>query len=99
MNADGAAVITLTGEVDVANARGITMRVDAALTETKPTSIILHMSDVTFLDSTGLGAMISARAACTANDIELIVREPSMAVRKILQITATAQLFGVIAVG
>lgn len=83
---DGSAVITLAGEIDMAAVNTITEQVAAAL-DAGPTEIALLMRDVTFIDSTGIGALVGARNACLAHEVPLVLEEPSWVVARMLEIT------------
>ena len=84
--------IVLTGEIDASNASTISTQVEQALAGGAP-AIVVDLSDVTFFDSTGLGALIAARTSCGDGGTALSLRAPSPQVRRILDLTATASLF------
>lgn len=84
--------IVLTGEIDASNAATITTQVERAL-GSGARDIVVDLTDVSFFDSTGLGALIAARTACGDGGAALSLRAPSPQVRRILDLTATASLF------
>lgn len=55
----------------------------------------LDLSDVEFVDSTGLRSLLAASRRCEAAGRRLVLVDPSAAVRRLLDITATADLFDV----
>jgi anti-sigma B factor antagonist len=57
-------VLAVRGEVDVYSAPALKERIDE-LIEAGKTTLIVDLSGVAFLDSTGLGALVEARAATT----------------------------------
>ncbi|MEO6885246.1 MAG: STAS domain-containing protein [Jatrophihabitantaceae bacterium] len=61
----GHTVIAVSGEVDLHSAPQLRDRLNAALAE-RGAAVVLDLSEVGFLDSTGLGVLVAARAA--AND-------------------------------
>lgn len=53
-----------------------------------PGQVILDLSGVRFLDSSGLRVILVAREALVQRDAQLVLRAPSEAVRRLLEITA-----------
>lgn len=91
-DADGYAVVRLSGEIDIATAGRVAQQVVTAL-ESAGTGVVLDMADVSFIDSTGIGAMIAARNACLAAARELRVRRPSDQVQRMLALTGLDEVF------
>lgn len=60
----GVPVVSVSGEVDVYSAPALKENL-AELQSSGANSIVVDLSDVAFLDSTGLGALVEARAATT----------------------------------
>lgn len=60
--------------------------------KSEPTGLILDLRGVTFMDAAGLDAIISCLHQASAGDGPRLVA-PSPAVRRILQLTGTDQLF------
>ena len=85
-------VLKVVGEIDPTNADDIANRVSDALGG-GPTLVIMDLSDVTFMDSTGLSALLRARAICQAGNVEMMLRDPTRQVLKILELTSTHHLF------
>jgi hypothetical protein len=54
---DGVSVVRVTGEIDIANADAMQAEVTRAATQT----VVLDLTDVTFLDSSGIRAIDRAR--------------------------------------
>lgn len=89
---EGSPIVRLSGEIDVANAGRIPAQVLAALEFAGP-GVVLDMAAVTFIDSTGIGALIAARNACLAADRELRLRQPSEQVKRMLSLTGLDDVF------
>jgi anti-sigma B factor antagonist len=63
---EGHPVVSVHGEVDVSSAPEVQRELDAVI-EAGARTVVVDLSDVSFLDSTGLGALVAARAAATAS--------------------------------
>jgi anti-anti-sigma factor len=84
---DGDGVLRLAGELDIASAPDLLRRL------AEPPGVReLRLRDVTFMDSTGLHALLAAARACDPAH-RLILRDPSPAVRRVVDITGVAGLF------
>ena len=56
--------------------------------------MVLDLAEVTFIDSTGLGALMDARCESDRNGWEFSVRHPSAAVRRVIELAGVAQMLG-----
>jgi anti-sigma B factor antagonist len=88
------ALVYFTGELDASSAGRID-EVIARARSTSPASITADLSQVTFLGSAALSAFLQAWRDCAAVGTELRMRGPQRTVRRILDLTATARMFGV----
>ena len=70
---DDATTLVLEGEVDLASAHLLVDSIDDAI-EDGATVIVLDFSAVTFINSTGLGAMVAATKRLRAEGGDLILR-------------------------
>ena len=67
---DGAVVVRLAGELDLYNAHAVRDQLLAAA-ERGPERLVVDLSGLTFIDSTGLGVLIEARKAVPVRMINL----------------------------
>lgn len=84
--------IALTGEVDLANAN----EVDAELLRVEATdapAIVLDLSSVTFIDSTGVRVLVFAHTRSRTDSNRLRITRPTGAVLRVMEI---AGLIGVL---
>jgi len=88
---DGAAAIALQGEFDTTGAERFRSCVNEAL-ETHPRSLTVDAYGLTFIDSSGLKALLHARAAATDAGVAFRVSEPSPWLRRIAEITGLEDL-------
>jgi anti-sigma B factor antagonist len=89
---DGWRVLRLAGEVDVATAPRLRDRLVQLITEGPP-QLIVDMSGLSFIDSMGLGALVSGLKRARAHDGDLRLAGPTDHVAKVLDITRLDQAF------
>ena len=88
--------LTLTGEIDLANAEDYLAAARAMIAECKTgPSFTIDLSGVTFMGSTGLAMLVGIRKAATNAGMELRLDGTPARVRQLLQITGLADHFGV----
>ncbi|MEO7369923.1 MAG: STAS domain-containing protein [Ilumatobacteraceae bacterium] len=87
--AGGVVVLVVDGEIDIANAP--LMR--AALEGLDPTEVVLmDLADVRFMDSSGLDVLVDQSTRMRQAGGHLKIRNPSVAVRRVVEITGFQQL-------
>jgi anti-sigma B factor antagonist len=73
---EGSVVVEIRGEVDVASSPRLwQVLVDAA--ELRPTRIMVDLLYLTFIDSTGIGALVAGRNHARTLGVGFTVRNPS----------------------
>jgi anti-sigma B factor antagonist len=85
------ATLAISGEVDLASAPGLReefQRVDAP-------NVVVDLSGVTFIDSTGLGVLVAALKRTREAGGRLTLRSPTRSTRKVLDITGLSQLVAI----
>jgi anti-sigma B factor antagonist len=89
---ESSAVVAVGGEIDVYTSPVLQERLVDVLKEGH-SNITLDLSRVTFLDSTGLGVLITALKRCRSaeGDLELVTAQPN--VLKVLEITGLNDVF------
>lgn len=83
-------VLRLTGELDPHTAPLLQEDIDAvrsATGEATPATVVLELSGLTFIDSSGLRVVISAQKSLAADGGRLVLRGPSETARRLLEIT------------
>lgn len=85
-------VVSVTGEVDVHSAPRLRDGLSTELA-TATRAVVVDLSDVGFLDSTGLGALVSARTAAGQQGVALPVVCASERIRKLFTITGLDGVF------
>ena len=87
--ADGAAVVVLEGELDIALAPVLRARVD----EVDAPALVLDFRRATFIDSAVLKELLRARAELAAREARLVLAGVPPAIRRLLDLTRTSELF------
>jgi anti-sigma B factor antagonist len=82
-----AVVITPAGELDVATAPGFRAELFRLL-EDGPSRVVLSLGELSFVDSSGLSAILAARQHGQQSDVRLVLAAPRPNVLEVLQITA-----------
>lgn len=85
------AVLSVAGEIDL----GTVGRLDAALASVEPLrlpTVVLDMSEVDFIDSSGLHRLVIALKRQREHGGDLVVRAPSPQVLRVLDIVGLTQL-------
>lgn len=88
----GVLLVRLSGRLDAAAAPSLTTRLAGALSQGK-TRLALDLAAVSFMDSTGLGALVSALKAARRAEGDLRLIAPSQQVRKLLRLTTLDRVF------
>jgi anti-sigma B factor antagonist len=92
---DGTAVIAVLGEIDFTNADEVAHAIRDAVTRWSPGMVRVDLRQATFIDSTGLGALIAGYRAATDGQSRFVVANPSSRFRRVLTVTGLCELFGV----
>jgi anti-sigma B factor antagonist len=74
---DGTVVVEVRGEVDVSSSdrlRGVLVDTVARL---RPVGVVVDLRHVTFIDSSGIGALAAGSNTARSHGIEFTVRNPS----------------------
>ncbi|HLI38932.1 MAG TPA: STAS domain-containing protein [Streptosporangiaceae bacterium] len=83
---DGCAVVELRGELDLSSAPGLRERLLAILTE-QSVSLIIDLSGLQFMDSTGLTVLLSTERRAKLLGGALVLAAPQKIVAKVLRVT------------
>lgn len=94
VSSDGLLVAALDGELDLDSADEVRDSLAAAAKGTGCRYLHVDVSRLTFIDSYALGALVSARNSAAAAGVTLTLVDPSQPVRKAIQVTGLADVFG-----
>jgi anti-anti-sigma factor len=93
---DGSGTVQIdpVGEIDSDNCHQLREQVGALLVSEPPSVIRVDMSNVPFIDSVGVGALVACYHAAAASGVRLVVSNPTTYVHRILYISGLLGLFG-----
>jgi anti-anti-sigma factor len=87
--------VRLLGELDMATAEDLRAEL-ARLTDEGATTVTIDMSDLAFIDSTGLSVLIAAFKGLQERGGTMTLRSPNPSARKVLEITGLARIFSIV---
>ena len=87
-------IVDVRGELDVATAPSLQDVLDHLMAE-GARRIVVDLAEAPFVDSTGVGALLTAHLRMRAHRGELVLRSPRPATRRVLQLTALDRLLTV----
>ena len=90
--ADGTVRLTLAGELDLGTVQALSEQVEQTLTGHRPPGLVLDLTELTFCDSTGTGALIEARTAALDSGASFQVTNPHGVTELSLQIVGVHDL-------
>ncbi|MFC7530587.1 STAS domain-containing protein [Actinoplanes sp. GCM10030250] len=91
---DGVVDATITGELDLAEADSIRDSLVSAARGMSGPYLRVDLSQVSFMDSYALGALVSARNTAASVGVTLTLVDPSPPVRKAIEVTGLSDVFG-----
>lgn len=87
--------ISLVGELDPATAPQLDEEIERLLANGGVERLVLDLSGLTFLDSSGLRLFVTAREALNSQGGELALRGPSANTQRLLDITGLGEIIAV----
>lgn len=84
--------LRLTGEFDLAGVDAAQAVLDDLLQECDAT-LVIDLSELTFMDSTGLRFLLSAQSRCAAADRPLLLRQGGPPIQRLLAMTGMDAVF------
>ncbi len=84
-------VVTASGAIDIQSRHELTAAGRACLASGPADALVLDLAGITFIDSTGIGALVEL--ACQSSDAgrDFVIANPSARVRRILEVTGLEQ--------
>jgi anti-sigma B factor antagonist len=94
---DARTLVTLSGDLDAATAPSLYEKL-ARLEVEDAHSVVLDLAKVTFMDSTGVGVIITAHKRLRHDNGRLIIFSPPSSVRRLFEITGLTTLLDIVPV-
>jgi anti-anti-sigma factor len=89
---NGVTVVAPTGRLDIAGAPALKEAIEEVV-KNGPPRIVIDMEGVSFVDSTGLGSVISALKQVRGSQGELRLAAPNQQARVVLELTTLDRVF------
>lgn len=89
---DGVLEIKLIGEIDHHSAVSVRSDIDGLIFESRPKKMVLDLSEISFMDSSGLGLIMGRYALIKDLGGTLSLRAPTVAVMKILTLAGMERM-------
>ena len=87
---------TVSGDIDHHCAKHIREKIDSAMFEFKPSSVMLDLSSVEFMDSSGLGLILGRYNTASELCAEFKIFSPSKNVRRILELAGIERIIKIV---
>ena len=79
-------IVRIPGEIDHHAAKALREEIDRAIFYHRPNTLVLSLSEVSFMDSSGLGLILGRLARIKELGGELVIADPNLQVMKILRL-------------
>jgi anti-anti-sigma factor len=91
---DGLYIVSLTGEMDIATAPELPRRLET-LHGAGPHQIVVDLSNLTFIDSTGINALVVAAKAIRGNGGEMTLVAPTPHTQRVFEIVHLSEVVSI----
>lgn len=88
-------VVALSGEIDHHNAAFLRKGIDKLIYEKKPPKLILDLSAIEFMDSSGLGLIMGRYSLIRELGGELVVRNPTAGILRICKLAGMERMISI----
>jgi anti-anti-sigma factor len=86
--------VTGHGEIDMTTIETLSDTLATVLRQERPLHIDVNLADVTFMDSSGVNALMACRAVAEPAGCRITISHPRPTVRQVLTVTGVSHLFG-----
>ena len=93
-NTTSPTTVVLTGEIDIATA-GRVRDALIAISRGGEKKVVVDMTNVTFMDSTGLAALVGPLKRFRSMNGEIVLRSPTRGVKKVLELSGLTRVFSI----
>jgi anti-anti-sigma factor len=92
--ADGAFVVDVRGSLDAATVDALRTAIVGTLQRERPVTLVVDLTFVVFMDSLGIGTLVSGHHAAREVGTRFLLRNPSEFVHRQLRVTGLTEMFG-----
>ena len=92
--ANGEIVVDVRGTLDAATVDALRETLISTLQRERPATMTVDLTFVTFMDSMGIGALVTGYNAARETGTRFVLRNPSGFVHRQLRVTGLAEMFG-----
>jgi anti-sigma B factor antagonist len=92
--ADGAIVVDVRGSLDAATVDALRESLLGTLQRERPVTLIVDLTYVVFMDSMGVGTLVTGYNVAREMGARFVLRNPSEFVHHQLRVTGLAEMFG-----
>ena len=92
--ADGSIVFDVRGTLDAATVGALREALTGTLQRERPVTVVVDLTYVTFMDSQGIGTLVTGYNAAREVGTRFVLRNPSEFVYRQLVVTGLAEMFG-----
>lgn len=92
---DGVAVVTVTGDVDVATCAALRDSLLQVIADENFRGLVVNLAGVSFIDSTGIGVLVGAWRRTKATDGNLALASPSRQAQSVLDATGLTKVLSI----
>lgn len=85
-------IAMLDGEIDHHTAKGVREKIDSEIETNSPKILVLDFSDVTFMDSSGIGLIMGRYKLMKASGGEIRIKNPSPNTLRVLKLAGMDRL-------
>ena len=88
-----ASILKLSGQIVIGGGDAALIEAVTRLLDGGAKRVVIDLSRVSYMDSSGLGALVACRRTAAAQDVPLVLLHPAGKVRDLLQLTGLGELF------
>jgi anti-anti-sigma factor len=89
--------VTGHGEIDMTTVDALSDTLATVLRQERPLHIDVNLADVTFMDSSGVNALMACRAVAEPAGCSVTISYPRPTVQRVFTVTGVSHLFGLTA--
>jgi anti-sigma B factor antagonist len=86
-------IVRVSGDLDLGAVSTFVEVIDEIFAEDPPPAVTLDLGALTFLDSSGLGGLLTLHARCQAEQVEFAAINPPQQVLRVLELTNLTEMF------